>query len=237
MPPLPAPLADDVARPAPGAGKRERTRAQLLAAAIQVISARGVAAATVQEIAAVTGMTTSTVYNHFATKDEVVQQVAMWLSLTLCERITVSQQGVKEGAERMAIGVRRYIWLAEQSPAWALLMLEVAAAVPQLVEFVQKFALQDIRIGVKQKSFRIESEMAALNMSAGATTQAMMVVARGLAPQGHASAVAATVLRGLGMPFEEAAAVAHRPLPALDRVDAAPAVPPVARKRATAASV
>ena len=27
MPPLPAPLADDVARPAPGAGKRERTRA------------------------------------------------------------------------------------------------------------------------------------------------------------------------------------------------------------------
>ena len=217
MPPLPAALADALTQPLPGLGKRERTRAQLVAAAIQVFSARGLAAATVQEIAAVTGMTTSTVYNHFATKEEIVRQVALWLAEKLCERITFSQEGVKDGAERMAIGTRRYIWLAEQSPAWALLLLDVAMAAPQLVEYVQQFALADIRLGVKQKRFRIESEIAAQNLGNGTVMQAMACVARGLAPPGHASAVAATVLRGLGMPFDEASEVAHRPLPPLDR--------------------
>lgn len=217
MPPLPAALADALTQPLPGLGKRERTRAQLVAAAIQVFSARGLAAATVQEIAAVTGMTTSTVYNHFATKEEIVQQVALWLAEKLCERITFSQEGVKDGAERMAIGTRRYIWLAEQSPAWALLLLDVAMAAPQLVEYVQQFALADIRLGVKQKRFRIESEIAAQNLGNGTVLQAMACVARGLAPPGHASAVAATVLRGLGMPFDEASEVARRPLPPLDR--------------------
>jgi len=227
MPPLPAPLADALTQAAPPMGKRERTRAQLIAAAIQVFAARGVGAATVQEIALVAGMTTSTVYNHFTTKDEVVQQVGLWLAQTLCRRISDSQRGIASGAERMAIGNRRYTWLAEQSPPWALLLLDVALAAPQLLEQVQQYALEDLRLGVKQGRFRIASEAAALNLINGTVMQAMHSVALGLAPPGHASAVAATVLRGLGMSYAAAAAVARRPLPPLD-----PQAPPAGNPRA-----
>jgi AcrR family transcriptional regulator len=107
MPPLPAPLADFASTLAPRLPKRMRTRLQLVDAAIQVFSARGVNAATIQEIAEVAGMTTGTVYNHFSTKDEIVQQAAMWLGDTLCRRIADSQANIAEGAERMAIGNRR----------------------------------------------------------------------------------------------------------------------------------
>ena len=41
----------------------------------------------------------------------------------------------------------------------------------------------------------------------------MRTIALKQAPRGHASAVAATVLRGLGVPDEEALAVASLPLP------------------------
>jgi hypothetical protein len=49
----------------------------------------------------------------------------------------------------------------------------------------------------------------------GTVGQAMRTVIMGKAPPRHDSAVAATVLRGLGMAFDAAAEVARRPLPDL----------------------
>jgi len=107
--PLPEALAESVWRSRPGLLKRERTRVQLVQAAIRVFGSRGYGDATIQEIAAAAGVTTGTVYNHFKTKEDVARGVAMLLADTLCRRITDSQQGVAEGAQRMAIGIQRYI--------------------------------------------------------------------------------------------------------------------------------
>lgn len=212
--PLPEDLAESVWRPPqPGLLKRERTRVQLVQAAIRVFSARGYAEATMQEIAAVAAMTTATVYNHFKTKEDVASAVALLLADTLCRRITASQQGVAEGAQRMAIGVRRYIWLAEESPQWALMMIDVSAAAPELLLEIRHYALADLRLGVKQKAFRIPGEAAAMDLINGSVTQAMRTVAHGAAPPQHGREVAACVLRGLGMDWAEAKEMAHRPLP------------------------
>jgi len=213
MPPLPAPLAEALRAAPAGLPKRERTRRQLLDAAVQVFSARGVAQSAVQEIAAVAGVANGTVYNHFQTKEEVVQAVAVWLADTLCRRISESHEQVREGAERMSIGNRRYLWLAEQSPAWALLLLDVVSSAPLVLEQVQAYALADLRLGIRQKSFRVASEVAAMDLINGTVTQAMRRVAYGMAPVRHDIAIATTVLRGLGMPYDEALAVAKRPLP------------------------
>jgi AcrR family transcriptional regulator len=213
IPPLPEALAESVWRAPPGLAKRERTRVQLVQAAIRVFTARGFAAATMQELAAVAGMTTGTVYNHFKTKDEVARAVALLLADTLCRRIDDSQQGIAEGAQRMAIGNQRYIWLAEQSPQWALMTLDVAAAAPELLLEIRHYVIADLRMGVKQKAFRIPSEAAAMDMINGTVAQAMRSVALGLAPPNHGRAVATCVLRGLGMEAASAKEVAHRPLP------------------------
>lgn len=231
MPPLPAVLAQAMDAQPAGLPKRDRTRRQLLEAALRVISARGVAGTTVQEIAAVAGMANGTVYNHFTTKEEVVRAVALWLAETLCRRISDSVQRAPEGAERMAVGNRRYLWLAEQSPAWALLLLDVAAAEPITFAEVQAFVVADLKLGIKQKAFRIASEAAALDLIGGTITQAMRSVAFGVAPPGHGVAVTASVLRGLGMPYEEALAVAKRPLPEFPPMAAEEPAPPAARRR------
>lgn len=213
IPPLPAPLAEALAAGSSGLPKRDRTRRQLLESATRVITARGLAATTIQEIAQEAGMTPGTVYNHFNTREEILLALAYWVADTLCARIADSQAGIPEGAERMSIGMRRYIWLAEQSPAWATIMLEVALAAPPLLEEITTYAREDLRLGVKQKSFRVPSEDAAIDMIGGAVNNAMRRIIMGAASASHGTALATMVLRGLGMPAEDAAAVARRPLP------------------------
>lgn len=216
---LPGRLLDVLEAPTGPVSKRVRTRRQLIAAAIGVLSERGVGAATMQEIAAAAEMAPATLYNHFKTKDELIQAVALHVADTLCRRIAQSYAHVRDAAERMAIGNRRYVWLAEQSPPWAMLVLDVASIVPRLTQQVSADARADLRLGIKQKRFRVTSEAAAMDLINGTISQAMRSVAHGAAPARHDVMVAATVLRGLGMPFDESLEVARRPLPDFPKGD------------------
>jgi AcrR family transcriptional regulator len=238
LPPLPPALAAAfVAATSGGRGKSERTQAALVRAAVEVFCARGVAQATVQEVAQVAGMTTATVYNHFASKEALVERVAVVLAQSLCRAIAQSHATVADAAERMSIGQRRYVWLAAQSPPWALLLLEMASANAGLLEHIQKYPLADLRAGLRQRRFKVPSEAIAMDAINGVCTLAMRRVALGEAPARHDIAAATVVLRALGLGAEEAAEVAKRPLPELplDAVDAAPA-PAAKRRRATRAA-
>lgn len=225
MPPLPQPLAAVLRAATTSGPKRERTQALLVQAAAQVFAARGVGAATMQEVAQVAGVAPGTVYNHFATKEELVQRLAMVLGDILCRAISQSCAHIPDGAERMAIGQRRYVWLAQESPAWALLLLDVMAAAPEVLQALQGYPLADLRMGVRQRKFKVPSEAAAMDAINGVCTHAMRRVALGGAPPRHDIAAATLVLRALGMAPEEAAEVARRPLPPLQ-----PPAPPPARR-------
>lgn len=225
MPPLPAPLAAAFLARTSGGPKKERTSSQLLHAAVRVFVERGIEAATMHEVAQAAGVSTATLYNHFATKDELVQRLASTLAETLCVAIDASYAHVTDGAERMAIGQRRYIGLARDSPAWTLLLLDVTVAVPSVLALIERYPLADLRIGIRQKRFRVPSEAAALDAITGMASTAMRRVALGRAPANHDVACASLVLRALGVPPDEAATIAKRPLPPLKAPDAAAARP------------
>ena len=137
---LPSPLAEAIATVPPGLGKRQRTRRQLLLAAVRVFAVRGIANATIQEIAQQAEMTPGTVYNHFESREAIVDAVAAWFTGTMCESIQQSQRNVARGAQRMAIGQRRYAWFARESPRWAGVMQDVAAHAPELDAQVAGYA-------------------------------------------------------------------------------------------------
>ncbi|MEZ5606564.1 MAG: TetR family transcriptional regulator [Burkholderiaceae bacterium] len=215
LPPLPPPLDQALLAGVEAGPKRQRTRRQLLLAAMQVYSQKGVAGASLQDIAAAAGVASGTIYNYFSTREEVAEHAALWLATTLCECIAQGHAAVRRGAERMAFGNRRYLWLAEHSPAWALLLLDVGAAVPAFAAAIRAYAVEDLRLGLQQKEFRIFSEAAAVDLVGGTIGSAMASIAHGQAPAGHASAVVATVLQGLGLTAGEAQDIARLPLPEL----------------------
>jgi AcrR family transcriptional regulator len=232
LPRLPPALAAAFAAATGGGAKRERTQAALVRAAVEVFCARGVAAATIQEVAQVAGMTAGTVYNHFASKEALLERVALVLAESLCRVIGESRAGVADGAERVAIGQRRYVQLAAQSPAWALLLLDVGTATPELFQRIEGYPLADLRLATRQKRLKVPSEAAAVDVLQGVCANAMRRVALGIAPARHDVAVATVVLRALGMAADEAAEVARRPLPELPILPAPIAAQPVRKPAA-----
>jgi len=215
LPALPPELAPEPADAYARAPKRERTRRQLIEAAARVFSHRGVAVATLAEVAQVGQVANATVYNHFASKDALIDEMAVWLADRLCRRIAESCVHVAEGSERMAVGNRRYLWLADVAPAWAALLLDVAATSPALLGTVRDYMLADLRLGIRQKAFKVTTEAAAADLVGGTISQAMRMRIAGLAPKNHATAVTTMVLVGLGMSRDAAAEVVARPLPPL----------------------
>lgn len=210
--PLPEILAAPAPTPEAGArlSKRERTRRQLVAAATRIFSAHGVADATVQQIADEAEMTIGTIYNHFRTKAEIVNAVAVSIAETIRERSAGVRSQMGSGAELMASGCLRYVWLAEKSPAWALLILDVAASSPSLLETIGGFVLTELRRGLKDGDFTVADEGAALDLVIGTCIQAMRRIARGQAPAGHGATVTVAILRGLGVPAQRARAIVEK---------------------------
>jgi AcrR family transcriptional regulator len=197
--------------------KRERTRRQLISAAIATFSANGVAGTTMQQIAETAGVTTGTVYNHFRTKAEIVRAVVTSIAETIRERSAPGRAVLETGAEQIAAGCRRYLGLAQGNPAWALLVLDVASMDPAFRKTISGFVQTELRRGLRSGEFTAVSEAAALDLVIGATMEGMRRIAFGQARKDHAVGLTATILRGLGVPPARAREIAVKPLPLFDK--------------------
>lgn len=195
--------------------KRDRTRKQLLDAAVKVFAAHGFEAASIQEIAAVAGVANGTFYNYFSTKEAILEESAIQYGVVFCQRIEASCIQIGDGAERMAIGGKNYLSLAVQQPDIARFVMSVALASPVWDEQVRPFILADLNMGIRQKRFHVASREAALDMIVGTNFAAIRSILEARAGRGHVNATAATILRGLGMSPKDADDIAKRPLPPL----------------------
>ena len=84
-----------------GGGKRERTRAALVAATLAVVAERGFAGASLDEIAARAGMTKGAVYSNFGSKAELLLAAIGAKGLTL-EPMRSKDVTLREHLEAMA---------------------------------------------------------------------------------------------------------------------------------------
>ena len=206
----------DLLQPAPPGTrhpKRERTRRLLSASAIEAFSARGVAETSLPEIAATADVTVGTVYNHFRSKAEIVSAVAVEIAETIRARSAPGRAQLKTATEQMAAGCRRYLGLAETTPRWALLILDVASIDPGFRRTVTGFVTTELRKGLRSGEFTVDDAAAALDLVIGATMEGMRNIALGAARKGHATRVTEAILRALGVPAAEARRAASDPLP------------------------
>lgn len=201
---------------------RERTRDLLLDAAVRVFAKKGAGAAAIHEIAAEAGVANGTFYNYFRTREALLEATSLRLAGRLHEAIATSRAVVDDPAERMAIGCRRFVGHAAHDPVWAAALLRVWHSTPTPSLTAADPLLADLRTGRRRGRFRFADERVALDLVQGTVLAGMRSVLEGRAAARHASAIAAAVLRGLGVEPAEADAIAARPLPPL-LVDATPA--------------
>ena len=212
---------------------RERTRELLLDAAVRVVARKGAGAAAIHEISAQAGVANGTFYNYFRDRDALLEATSVRLAQGLHAAVASSRAHVDDPAERIAIGCRRFVLQARQDPTWAAALLRVWHSTPTPRTTAADPLLADLRAGRRTRRWRYPSETAALDLVQGTVLAGMRrVLERHADHAAHASAIAALVLRGLGLAPADADAVAHRPLPPL--VTAATGAAPVPRQRARA---
>jgi AcrR family transcriptional regulator len=204
---------------APRPGIRARTRSLLLDAAVRQFAKQGVGATTIQQIALEAGVANGTFYNYFRTREEIVEAVNERLVARLHGEIAARSGDVTDPAERVAIGCRRFMLQAEHDPTWGAATLRLWTQGEELVTRAAEPARTDLRAGKRRGRFTFPSEDAAVDLLQGAVLAGMRTVLERRGGADHASAVAALVLRSLGVGAAEAESIASRPLPPVRRAE------------------
>jgi AcrR family transcriptional regulator len=195
------------------ARRREATRAKLVDAAKALFARQGVDNTRIQEITDEADVGFGSFYNHFESKEALIEVV-------LGE--TIAAQGAEidalaqldDPAEIISAAHRSFVRRARDDPDWGWLLVRLDVSHNILLAALGPYARRDLRAGVRSGRLSVSHEGIALYAAGGALLAVMRAVLDGKAPKDADIHHAAGVLRLFGLPADEAAEVARRPLPA-----------------------
>lgn len=195
------------------ARRRARTRAKLVGAARELFAAQGVDATTIAEIGENADTAHGSFYNHFSTKDEILAAVFEDALTDQFRLLEERRAAVTDPAERVAVAHRHLLAAVREDPGWGWLIVRLPLPHTVVAAVLGDDAGADLRDGLAAGRFRVDDPVVALHASGGALLGIMVLVLEGGAGPDADSAHAAGVLRMFGLPPDDAARIAARPLP------------------------
>jgi AcrR family transcriptional regulator len=182
------------------ADKRERMRARLIEAAMEVFATQGVEATVIEDVIAQAGVSRGTFYNYFRTTEAVMSAVQQAVGNELLSLIDATIADRSDPAERLACGVR--------------LMLQTARRFPQMGRFVARVGvsrgaehmpalghlMRDLLEARESGRFQLSDPLLGLDLVVGTTAAALQTLSlRPELPQDYAQEITLHILLGLGM--------------------------------------
>jgi AcrR family transcriptional regulator len=188
--------------------RRARTRRQLTEAASVLIAEKGVAGLRIQEITERADVALGSFYNHFGSKEELVEAV-------VADTIDVRARGIvshlasfADPAEAVSYSCRRVIRIAYEDPELAWLFVNLDRADVLFEAMVLQAALAVFDEGVAVGRFSVADTHLALTATTGGAVAVMRGVLDGRYGPGADLLFAEATLRSLGLGGEEAHALA-----------------------------
>jgi AcrR family transcriptional regulator len=194
--------------------RRQETRRKLVAAAGARFARQGVDNTRINEITEEADVGFGSFYNHFKSKDEIVHAVLEQTVARQGAELSALTDHLDDPAEVIAVAHRAFVRLARTDPDWAWLLIRLDASHDVMLSALGPFARRDLRRGIATGRLRVSDERTALFAAAGALLGVMRAVLDGQLRRDADVHHAEGVLRALGVPAEDAAEVARRPLPA-----------------------
>ncbi len=212
-------MADEGGR---NARRRARTRRALLDAARRVIARTGTVDVSIQEITEEADVGFGSFYNHFTTKEELLQEAVNEVLDGFGAQLDAASAGIGDWAVRYAIGVRMTTRMAINQPAVARVLFAFGATHILSDKGLGPRARRDIEGAVEAGRFTVRNTNVALATTAGCVLAfaRMTMDQPGQLTADDADELAEQLLRMLGMNARSAAAIAYRPLPAFPRREA-----------------
>lgn len=179
--------------------KKERTRSQLLEAAIRLVSERGLDATTVNDIVTEASVAPGTFYNYFPSLDAILDELA----LAVVEGVNAGsalRSRARDPGSRLAQVLRAHLARARDDATWAKLLAQFVArpAFPVRVALLRGLE-DDILDGIGKGQFSAEADEAAPDLVVGALVAGVLRVAERHVGKEYDHNLTANILRGLGM--------------------------------------
>ncbi len=192
--------------------RRERTRARLAQAARELISEKGVSGLRISDITERADVGLGSFYNHFESKEELVEAVILGSVAALAETVATPTSEDQDPAELVAFAIRRFVRLAYDQPGFARMLVHLNHADALFTVAVQPYARTALEAAMAAGRLHPTDLEVALTTLVGASLALMRGIVDGRVGPDADVAWADAALRSLGLPPAEAAEIARRPM-------------------------
>jgi AcrR family transcriptional regulator len=201
-----------------GVERRARSRLDLVTAAFRVFAEKGIEVPVIDDFITASGLSRGTFYNHFKTKDAILKAVADELAREINERILPVLKPLTDPAERVCAALLSFIDIAAADPTRGWIMVRMIPLLGgPLNEQMRRGARNDIKAGIEQGRFHVESVHAAIDVGLGMATLVIRSILGKHMPANYSRLAVAMVLQSLGIEREEARRLAAKPYSLIDQ--------------------
>jgi AcrR family transcriptional regulator len=197
-----------------GMVRRERTRALLIRSAVDVFARHGPDAPVIDDFIAAAGVARGTFYNYFKTTHELLAAVTEALNEEVLGMVDPHVLLYADPAQRFCVGTRLYVHFALRYPVWGTFLTRIGPAHAVRGRRLDRYLMRDLELGLASGRLRAGSALVVRDMILGSVFFGIetQLTERGGGPQ-HIEEMLAVVLQGIGLPVDEARAIATIPLP------------------------
>ena len=142
----------------PGRGERRRqeTRAKLIRAAHELMAEKGINATTIQEITDTADVGFGSFYNHFESKQAIVQAIIDETIESYGDALDHIADAVEDPAEILAASVRYVVMRGYEDPTWGWFLLRSVLLAQALRTGFGGRLMRDVGLGIEAGRFRVE---------------------------------------------------------------------------------
>lgn len=195
--------------------RQRRTRAALIDAGYRVMSAKGVDAATMSEIAEAADLGAGTIYNYFESKDDLAMAVMEKIMHRLAERIEAVTDTFSDPARVYAFGVRSVMRAAIEDRRWQRLLNRSEVIADAMYRVMGPFAMRDLRNARAAGRYRFETPEVAFRMATHAIVGFSLAVVEGHASTDQLDEAVVNMLGMVGVERGAAWEIVRTPCPEL----------------------
>ena len=197
------------------ARRQARNRSALIAAARQIMSEKGIDAATMAEIAQVADVGAGTVYNYFRSKEDLAVAVLEDLMLDLALKIEKVTDTFDDPGQVYAFGIRTVIDTATNDKRWRQLLNRSEVMANAMFRQMGPFAIRDLKNATRAGRFKVDDAALTWKMATHAIVGVALSVTAGELPVTVIDNCVVRLLCMTGIGRDDAVELATRDRPAL----------------------
>lgn len=197
------------------ARRQARNRSALIDAARQIMSEKGIDAATMAEIAEVADVGAGTVYNYFKSKEDLAVAVLEALMLDLALQIEKVTDTFDDPGQVYAFGIRTVIDTATSDLRWRQLLNRSEVIANAMFRQMGPFAIRDLENATRAGRFKVDDAALTWKMATHAIVGVALSVTAGELPVSVIDNCVVRLLCMTGIGRDDAVDLANRDRPAL----------------------